>query len=251
MMAGETNAHIGPLLAKQRESLKLSLDAVHKRTRIAPHFLEALEKEQFEVFPAEVYLIGFLRQYAKFLGLDPDQIVKMFQDLRQQSKITAPETTGSREIPPTVPHSVHTGSKSHSTWLLLPLLIILAALVWSLLASRAKHSETIPPQPVAVSTTAVSGTFGEAGPPAVSQQKGVLEAVARVSSWLRVRADGQMVFEGILPQGARQQWQAAREFVVRSGYVEGVSLTLNGLPVDLATGAKNHVNEITLKAQGT
>ena len=53
-------------------------DAAHV-LRIQEHYLEALELGRFDRIPGTTYTIGFLRSYAGFLGLDPDEMVEAFK----------------------------------------------------------------------------------------------------------------------------------------------------------------------------
>ena len=53
-------------------------DAAHV-LRIQEHYLEALEEGRFDLIPGSTYAIGFLRSYAGFLGLDPDEIIDAFK----------------------------------------------------------------------------------------------------------------------------------------------------------------------------
>ena len=62
---------IGQYLQEARSVRKLSLDDASAVTRISKHYLQALEDEKFDILPAPVYARGFMRSYAKFLGLDP------------------------------------------------------------------------------------------------------------------------------------------------------------------------------------
>lgn len=62
------------LLIKKREEKGLTISQVSYETNISQKYIEALENEDFSVFPAEAYLLGFLRNYADFLGLDYDTV---------------------------------------------------------------------------------------------------------------------------------------------------------------------------------
>ena len=64
----------GEFLKKTRQGKNMSLAEISKATRIGAHYLQAIEDEDLSAFPARVYLKGFLRQYAKHLGLDPEVI---------------------------------------------------------------------------------------------------------------------------------------------------------------------------------
>jgi cytoskeleton protein RodZ len=69
---------IGALLREERERRGLSYRAVAERTRLRPHFLEALEKEEWEVLPPPAFLRGFLRTYARLLSLDEKTVLDLY-----------------------------------------------------------------------------------------------------------------------------------------------------------------------------
>ncbi len=70
---------IGDKLRSAREAKKLTIKEVVKETNINPLYIEALEEEKFDKFPSETYLIGFLKNYAEFLRLDVEAIVKAYK----------------------------------------------------------------------------------------------------------------------------------------------------------------------------
>ena len=77
-------------------------------------YLEALEAENFSVFPAEPYLIGFLRNYSLFLDLDVQKIISLYRALRIQEQPVPVEQL--LKTPPKIPG------------FLLPMLVIIAVL---------------------------------------------------------------------------------------------------------------------------
>lgn len=79
---------LGDRLRKARESKGYSLREVSEKTHMSPMFLEALEEEEFEIFPSETYIIGFLKNYAEFLNFDPEEIVKEYKGLKLQNSAT-------------------------------------------------------------------------------------------------------------------------------------------------------------------
>jgi cytoskeleton protein RodZ len=66
---------IGPRLRAAREARNLSVEQAADDTRIALRFLQALEREEFDALPAPVYVRGFLRSYANYLGLEPQSLL--------------------------------------------------------------------------------------------------------------------------------------------------------------------------------
>jgi cytoskeleton protein RodZ len=61
---------LGPLFRDARTRSGKSIDDAVRETKIAKKYLVAIENENFDVFPGETYLIGFIRNYSQFLGLD-------------------------------------------------------------------------------------------------------------------------------------------------------------------------------------
>ncbi|MGD8864163.1 MAG: helix-turn-helix domain-containing protein, partial [Anaerolineales bacterium] len=70
---------IGRTLKNRRERLGLTLEEVERSTRIRTNRLEALEAGEFDTLPSEVQLRGFLRNYADFLGLEPEDILESYE----------------------------------------------------------------------------------------------------------------------------------------------------------------------------
>lgn len=74
---GETEEGLGSSLKKHRQGLEISLQQISEHTRISESILEAIEADRDDL-PAPVFVRGFLRQYARFVGLDPDQVVSQY-----------------------------------------------------------------------------------------------------------------------------------------------------------------------------
>ncbi len=77
---------IGESLRKAREEKGLDLDRVSDETRIAKRFIAALEDEDFTVFPGDPYAIGFLRNYAEYLGLDAAELAASYNMQKMQEQ---------------------------------------------------------------------------------------------------------------------------------------------------------------------
>jgi cytoskeleton protein RodZ len=65
----------GARLRKEREQRKISLDDISASTKIGTRLLKALEDEHFDQLPGGIFNKGFVRAYARHLGLDEDQAV--------------------------------------------------------------------------------------------------------------------------------------------------------------------------------
>lgn len=69
---------LGEKLRKLRQQYRMSYAEIAKATRIQAKYLEALENGTYEKLPAEVYVRGFLRSYARYLGLDDEAFLKLY-----------------------------------------------------------------------------------------------------------------------------------------------------------------------------
>lgn len=87
---------IGSLLREAREAKGLSLAEAHEGTRINTRFLEALENGQYDLLPTQVHIKGYLRNYARFLDLDPEPLLTRYelnQGVRPARTAAFPEET--------------------------------------------------------------------------------------------------------------------------------------------------------------
>ncbi len=74
---------VGDLLSEARREKGLSLDEIARETNISRSYLEAFEKNDFSVFPAETYIIGFLKTYAEVLDLDAHVLIQVYKHQSQ------------------------------------------------------------------------------------------------------------------------------------------------------------------------
>lgn len=70
---------LGEKLRKLRTEFRMSLPDVSKATRIQVKYLEFLETGDYEKLPADVYVRGFLRSYARYLNIDEQALVKLYE----------------------------------------------------------------------------------------------------------------------------------------------------------------------------
>jgi cytoskeletal protein RodZ len=76
----------GEKLRSARESKGLDFEYVGRETNIARRYLEALEAEDFSQFPGEPYILGFMRNYGEYLGLDVEELLSLYRSLRIQEQ---------------------------------------------------------------------------------------------------------------------------------------------------------------------
>ena len=69
----------GKYLKTERELSGLSIEEAAESTKIREHFLKAIEEDRYELLPPGLYLRGFLMAYAKYLGLDPNDVLLRYK----------------------------------------------------------------------------------------------------------------------------------------------------------------------------
>ena len=93
--AERTEVHFGTLLRRARERNGLTLSDVADRTRISPRWIRALEDAQLDILPAPVFVSGYLRTYARLVGLDGQDLLARYQTLsRKRAQALAPTERG-------------------------------------------------------------------------------------------------------------------------------------------------------------
>jgi cytoskeletal protein RodZ len=70
----------GKFLKRERETRNISLEEISKFTKIKEHYLKAIEEDRYELLPAMPYVKGFLNVYAKYLTLNPKDIVLQYEN---------------------------------------------------------------------------------------------------------------------------------------------------------------------------
>jgi len=78
-MAGRYGETLGQYLRRERESRSISLKELSKNTRISVAFLEAIEKDDFEAFSRQEFILGFLQGYARQLGLKGEEVLRRYR----------------------------------------------------------------------------------------------------------------------------------------------------------------------------
>jgi cytoskeleton protein RodZ len=87
----------GEKFRKERERRGFSLDDVANVTKIGSRMLKAIEDEHFDLLPGGVFNKGFIRAYAKHLGLNDEEAVNDYLEALQQAQV---EAQGVRETQP-------------------------------------------------------------------------------------------------------------------------------------------------------
>ena len=89
----------GELLKKTREEKNLDVEKISREITIEKDYLLALEAEDSGVFPGEAYLTGFLRNYANYLDLDSEFVLKLYHNKKIQESPVPEALIARKKIP--------------------------------------------------------------------------------------------------------------------------------------------------------
>jgi cytoskeleton protein RodZ len=252
---------IGSELRAARKARGLTVAQVAALTRIRHSYLEAIERNDFDVLPAPIYARGFLSAYAREVGLDPRDIVQRFTSTYQASKVTPPadripeprdaqgviaarlrevvaRSIAARSGPEPEPAGSDTGSMSAALrgW---PSILVIFLLLWAYLSFLAyRHANELPEQRAQTARSdksepantrqAVATSGG--GPAIPARPDGLrVELHATGPCWIGARADGAPVFNRLMETGDRQTIEARDEIVLRAGDPGTLELSINGV----------------------
>lgn len=207
---------VGAALRAGRLKKGHTLEAIGQRTRIPRKFLLALEENRFEDFPAPVYLRGFLKSYCENLDLDFEPLWKTLSPDRPAAAAAAPQE------PPAESEGEGLRTDAVAIGAILAALAVAAVLaVWL--------RRPAPPAAPSEASSAPPAAIAPLRAPSEPQ----LAVEFRQEVWLSLSLDGAPRFEGRVPQGTRQEWQARKLITLRSSNPQALKLTLNGAPYAL------------------
>ena len=199
--------------------------------RIRSLYLAAIEEEDWKAVGAPVYVRGFLRTYARFLGIDPEEAVGEFNRTQPAS---TPVGSPSHERKSAAESSRRGGILIAVAAAVAVLLV--AFVVYNELTLRAQQSggEQVAAQPSDAPSAASAASASEepsptpvASPTPAYGGSNSLALVLSAPSWLRVTVDGSVSMEGTFPAGTAKTFHG-KNARVRIGNAGGVEIYVDG-----------------------
>jgi cytoskeletal protein RodZ len=260
---------LGKLLQQTRKKKKYSFEKVHKATRISQKYIKALEESDSSVFPAELYHKSSLKTYAKFLELDVNEVLKLYEqekneiqydlfsneeikkDIKKNDLKSISKINNTRENKTNKNKNIKFFQKNYIVKLVsvlvfcilfVGLLIIINIFVSKNILIQTEWNNSVP-------VVEISDNANEEQEEIIKEPtKQTLDIEALKNTRIKVFADGDQIFEGVLYTGQQQTCFANNTFKIEIGNIENLKLSFNGKPVDISVGAKNDkTNILTFK----
>ena len=279
-----TVVSFGERLKKEREKRGLTLEEVSAATKIGVRSLRALEQEKFDLLPGGIFNKGFVRAYAKHLGLDDEVVVADYLEAAGESS-PAPTIADPTEAQ-NAQELRDLGSSQPLPWVTMAAIVVVGTLllaVWHYYSQR-KGSQGIAVQDSAVSSPASSsasssGSASSEAPSAGAQSSSPATAspspraspitanstpatstVSASSSfelslravdevWLSMTVDAQQPSEAILSRGQSKTLQASDKVVIRVGNPVALQVSINGKRIPIR-GVEGQPETLTFTAAG-
>ena len=239
---------VGAELRDARVRRGLSLDQLARTTKIGGAILCSIETNQREKLPAPVFLRGFLRAYAREVGLNPEDTVRrylrQFQPADEKAEAPLPATSQTPREPTRAAESASDADRRsmRAQWLLIGVLVAIAgftAIRWRAnhpdgAASLASPTESVQsPSPVASAspeTLPVTATTGSRDTPIVTADGDALriEVHPRALCWLAATVDGKRVVYRLMQPGEQQTIEMRDDAVLRIGDPVAFAFSING-----------------------
>jgi cytoskeleton protein RodZ len=274
---------LGKFLKNQRESKKISLKEVSKNTRVREHILRAIEEDQNDLLPPATYVKGFLIAYAKYLRLDPNDVLLRYEDALKGAPAVPPpppplqplasrQKISSPQKPKPKPRALW---NRNQIWVVVGVIVASFALFYffspfpskppiePLPQRSVEEKPSIAPFPPAAATnrSPERKTVAEERKPLTSsppvttapsaQEKKALslQLKAAEETWVSVQVDDQPEKEMTLKPGEGVPVQASNRIRMKIGNAGGLDLILNGRPLG-KFGKSGEVVTLVITSQG-
>ncbi len=270
----------GGRLAEARRAQNLAPAEIARQLKLSVWQVEALEAGHYQQLPGPVFVRGFIRNYAKLVKLDPDELLRVAGDSLRQS-VPRPERPPSQDIPFPAPSRPRWPVLASTAAILVGVLIVYE-FYWNEVEHTTSQAVSVTPAPMEPqSSSAVTPasprpadetrTVQQAAvATAALTEQGVLPASAagaqadpvrppkpgerqvrlafEQESWVEIRdRDERVIFSQLNRPGTQQFVSGTPPFSIVVGNAQGVRLTYEDRPVDLAGHTKIDVARLILQ----
>jgi transcriptional regulator with XRE-family HTH domain len=233
---------LGKYLWRERETRKISLKEVSKKIKIREQFLKAVEEDRHDLLPSPTYVKGFLSAYARYLGINPSEVI-----LRYETALKG-EPAPRKEVP--LEKKISWNEKY--LWAIGGAIIVAFVAFYLLLFPPSKPPmQPVSPKPAVKKIPSPPPPPSEgAGKVPVSEEKPVrlqLRAIER--TWVSIHLDDQPEQDIMLQPGEGISYQARKRIQLFIGNAGGLDLIFNDKRLE-KVGKSGEVLTVILTPQG-
>lgn len=222
---------VGEILRAERLKKDLTIKDVESAISIRALYLNAIEEGNYSIIPGEVYVKGFIRNYATFLGINPQQMMEIYYQNKGQITENVQENSQQEELTSKPPQSGNALLK----WL--GVAVVAAAVVGGVAWWTSSTSRQAPTPPQAAAPKQPEQAMQQQAPTPTAQSvvpanpataKVTVSAKFNSQCWTQIIADGKPVYEGIPKSGESFTWEATNNITAKFGNAGAVDLVYNG-----------------------
>ena len=225
----------GEKLKKRREELGCTLQTAEEETKIRKLYLQALENDDFAVLPPRIYAIGFVKNYARFLGLDEELLTRQFKELAYGNGTADEDSDGAAKLPkaanlPSLPPWVNIKNIAAAVVFLLLAVWVGQYLVNYMTGHRIVEQPSIKP-PIAEKQEPSGGGVIEVPDEEINvapRENVNLAISARQECWLEVSIDGVSDYMGLMQAGEEKTFIGQESIYIKAGNAGGIEIIVNG-----------------------
>ena len=255
---------IGNFLRERREAKGISLTEVEKDLKIRKKYLQNLEEGNIDIIPGKTYLVGYLRNYGKYLGIDEENINQIIQTYNNLEKRKV-DLKKIKEENSYIKKRDRSKFKKKSFYFPIKYVyltsFVLIIFIGLLLLSRSlKEAQNFPvPSPEIENNTGINmeenvndintltGEAIESEAEAIiaeySTQEDILEEklpvlklIAQDKAWLRIFSEDKIIFEGILFENEEFLWETEQALEIITEYPIKIETYYNDEIIDINKG---------------
>ncbi len=259
---------IGNFLRERREAKGISLIEVEKDLKIRKKYLQALEEGNIDLIPGKTYIVGYLKNYSKYLDIDEEninQIIQTYNNLEKQKSV----------IKETKKENIYLKTKDRSMFekkrFFLPvkyvylsgfLIIIFIGLL--LLSRSLKEAQDFPvPSPEIGSETGINieekendiSTLAEelikseaeaiiaessTQDSVLAEKLPILKLIASNKTWVKILSEDKIIFEGILFEGEEFFWETDQSLEIITEYPTKIETYYDDESIEISKGTINN-----------
>ncbi len=236
---------LGEFLRKERELKKITLKEVSKNTRIREHLLKAIEEDRHELLPSPIYVRGFLSAYARYLKLDPHDVLLRYERSLKGEEIVSADVQSEREG-----LRKRIGNRKQ-IWMVSAIITLSLLLSYFLhpylsgppVKSPPDKPEVHEPFPIIPTAQIPEVSSAVEGKPFLIEMKAIEE------TWVKIQVDGQLQTEALFKPGEGSSYQATNRIELLIGNAGGLDLVYNGRMME-RFGKSGEVATLVFTPQG-